>query len=166
MGGFRKLITVGAYALGVVATACVIALASTTSAAAARPAAPAEVNVAAGPTLESYDVGSFALRGAGFLPNHRVWVRTAVAGGVPTCGGLVISDIRTSGQLLQTTSDSAGAISARVDPKSTLPPLQTCDNPIQFLYGAYPGERLSFSAHDERYVGGQLQWSNTLTITA
>lgn len=170
MGGLRKRITAGAYAVGVVATACTMALGTTTAAVADQPAAPvasaSDVDVAAGPTLESYDRASFTLRGSGFLPSHRVWVRTAVAGAVPSCGGLLISDIRTSGQLLQTTSDPAGAISVRVDPKSTLPPLLTCDNPIQYFYGAYPGEQLSFSAHDERYVGGQLQWSNTLTITA
>ncbi|RKT55013.1 hypothetical protein C8E97_3669 [Saccharothrix australiensis] len=105
------------------------------------------------------------LTGSGFLPSHRVWVRTAVSGVVPACSGQLISDIRTSGQLLQATSDPSGAIAVHVDPKVTLPPLLVCDNPVQYFYGAYFGEQLHFSAHDGRYEGGRLLWSNTFTLT-
>ncbi|MES4906450.1 MULTISPECIES: hypothetical protein [unclassified Streptomyces] len=130
-------------------------------------AAPAAVaRVAAGPTLISYDIQSKTLTGSGFLPSHRVWVRTAVSGSVPTCGTVTLSDLRTSPTLLQTTSDPSGNISVPVDPKATLPPLLVCPNPIVYLYGAYPGERVHFSAHDERYENGRLVWSNTLTVTA
>ncbi|MGO4755485.1 hypothetical protein AB4212_43995, partial [Streptomyces sp. 2MCAF27] len=95
-----------------------------------------------------------------------VWVRTAVSGSVPTCGTVTLSDLRTSPTLLAATSDPSGNISVPVDPKATLPPLLVCPNPIVYLYGAYPGEQVHFSAHDERYENGRLVWSNTLTVTA
>ncbi|WP_063713758.1 hypothetical protein [Amycolatopsis nigrescens] len=130
------------------------------------PAVAGAKTTLAAPVLTGYDIGSLTLTGSGFLPSHRVWVRTAVSGSVPTCGGILLSDLRQSPVLLQTTSDGAGNISVRVDPKATLPALLVCDNPIQYLYGAYPGERVHFSAHDERYEGGRLVWSNTFTVTA
>ncbi|WP_246257127.1 hypothetical protein [Amycolatopsis anabasis] len=132
----------------------------------AGPAPAGATTALQGPSLGGYDIGSLTLTGSGFLPSHRVWVRTAVSGSVPTCGGILLSDLRQSPVLLQATSDGAGNLSVKVDPKSTLPPLLVCDNPIQYLYGAYPGEQVHFSAHDERYVNGQLLWSNTFTVTA
>ncbi|MGO4422634.1 hypothetical protein AB4Z54_29015, partial [Streptomyces sp. MCAF7] len=129
----RTLKTLAVRAALAVGTALAVSTALLVPAAQAAATPAAVVRVAAGPTLISYDIGSKTLTGSGFLPSHRVWVRTAVSGSVPTCGTVTLSDLRTSPTLLAATSDPSGNISVPVDPKATLPPLLVCPNPIVYL---------------------------------
>lgn len=119
------------------------------------------------PVIESYDRNTFTLKGKQFLPSHTVYVRLTVTGSVINAYGTVINDFRSTFPLLQFTSDSAGNLSAVIDPKNVLPAL-LIDDLGNYVYGCAPGERLSFSAHDGRPNSSDITgilWSNTFTIT-
>jgi hypothetical protein len=90
-----------------------------------------------------------------------------VTGSITNSYGYTINDFRTTFPLLQFTSDSAGNLTAVIDPKNALPPL-LIDDIVGYLTGCASGEQLSFSAHDGRPNSSDITgilWSNTLTIT-
>lgn len=119
------------------------------------------------PVIDSYDRNTFTLKGKNFLPSHTVYVRLTVTGSVINAYGTVINDLRTTFPLLQFTSDSAGNLSAVINPSNVLPAL-LIDDLGNYVYGCAPGEKLSFSAHDGRSNSSDITgilWSNTLTIT-
>jgi hypothetical protein len=119
------------------------------------------------PVLESYDRNTFTLKGKQFLPSHTVYVRLTVTGSIINAYGTVINDLRSTFPLLQFTSDSAGNLSAVINPSNVLPAL-LIDDLGNYVYGCAPGEQLSFSAHDGRPNSSDITgilWSNTFTIT-
>lgn len=119
------------------------------------------------PVIDSYDIYTFTLKGKNFLPSHTVYVRLKVTGSVVNAYGTIIIDDRSTFPLLQFTSDSAGNLSAVINPSKVLPILPL-DNLGNYIYGCAAGEKLSFSAHDGRPNSSDITgilWSNTFTIT-
>jgi len=119
------------------------------------------------PVIDSYDRNSFTLKGKQFLPSHTVYVRLTVTGSVINAYGVVINDLRSTFPLLQFTSDSAGNLSAVINPKNVLQVL-LIDDLGNYVSGCASGEQLSFSANDGRPNSSDITgilWSNTLTIT-
>lgn len=119
------------------------------------------------PVIDSYDRNTFTLKGKKFLPSHTVYVRLTVTGSITNSYGYTINDLRSTFPLLQFTSDSSGNLTAVIDPKNVLPPLYI-DDILGYLTGGAPGEKFSFSAHDERPNSSDITgilWSNTFTTT-
>ncbi|GAA1662115.1 hypothetical protein GCM10009765_09490 [Fodinicola feengrottensis] len=110
------------------------------------------------PVLTGYDVNTLTLKGTGFKPSGTVYVFVAIAGWIP---GNSLYDLRYSSPLVQCTADATGNLSARVDPKTAVPPIYV-ESYGTYLYGAWPGEKVSFTAHD---ANANVE-SNTFTVTA
>jgi hypothetical protein len=118
------------------------------------------------PVIDSYDQNTLTLKGKNFLPSHTVYVRLQMGGIViiPS-SGKAVADLRLTINLLQFTSDSAGNLSAVIDPFYALPPLPL-DTLGNYLFGCVAGEKLSFDANDGRQnSSNNTLWSNKFTIT-